>query len=259
VDDDTMDAQSDRAQTQGSAAAGRAPQPPGDPDDELATRLSELARSLQHQDNSHDTLVNIVRAAVELIPGVEEGSISVVFGRRHVHSEAATGELPRAVDKAQYETGEGPCLDAAFEEHTVRVPDMSAETRWPEFARRAVEAGACSMLAFQLYVDGDNLGALNVYARRPNAFEDESVHIGLLFAAHAAVAFATAQRREQLVQAVATRDLIGQAKGILMERFKITSDQAFHLLVQASQHTNQKLRDVADRLVASGELAARQD
>jgi AmiR/NasT family two-component response regulator len=107
------------------------------------------------------------------------------------------------------------------------------------------------MLSFQLYVSGDNLGALNLYNGSPEAFSDQSEHVGLLLASHAAVAMAGAQHEEQLLQAVATRDLIGQAKGILMERYKITADQAFSLLIRASQDTNSKLRDVADHLIAT--------
>lgn len=222
--------------------------------DELAMRLSELARDLERQEDPHDTLLGVVRAAVELIPGVEEGSISVVLGRREVRSEVPSGELPRAVDAVQNEVGQGPCLDAAFKQQTVRVTDMSREQRWPKFAARALEAGAASMLSFQLYVEGDNLGALNLYSSQPNAFDDESEHVGLLFASHAAIAYAAAQKHSGLQQAVATRQLIGQAQGILMERHKITGDQAFALLVRHSQQENIKLRELSERLVRSGEL-----
>lgn len=225
--------------------------------DGLATSFSDLARTLQQQDDPGSTLVEVVRAAVELIPGAEDGSISVVLRRRRVTSEAASGDLPKIVDALQESTGQGPCLDAAYLHETVRVPDMAAEQRWPEFASRAAAAGAASMLSFQLYVDGDNLGALNLYARTPGAFDDESEHIGLLFAAHAAIAYDSARRQSLLTQSVATRQLIGQAQGILMERHKITGDMAFALLVRASQHANVKLRDIAQQLVHSGVLAER--
>jgi transcriptional regulator with GAF, ATPase, and Fis domain len=226
--------------------------------DELATQLSELARLLQHEENSQATLERLVLAAVTLIPGAEEGSISVVTGRSHVESQAPSSDLPRRVDALQVETGQGPCLDAAFEQHTVRVSDMSTEQRWPAFAARASDAGVGSMLAFQLYVEGDNLGALNLYAKQTDAFDDESEHVGLLFAAHAAVAYAAVHHQDNLRNAMETRDLIGQAKGILMERYKLTGEQAFELLVQASQATHSKLRDVADELVHSGSLAGQQ-
>jgi transcriptional regulator with GAF, ATPase, and Fis domain len=223
--------------------------------DALAIQLSELARALQQEQHSEQTLERVVQAAVQLIPGAEEGSISVVTDRTNVGSQAPSSELPRHVDALQAETGQGPCLDAAFTDRTVRVADMRTEQRWPEFARRAYDAGAGSMLSFQLYVEGDNLGALNLYARQPGAFDDESEHVGLLFAAHAAIAYAAVHNQDNLHHAMDTRDLIGQAKGILMERFKLTSEQAFELLVQASQTTHRKLREVADELAHSGQLA----
>ncbi len=224
--------------------------------DELAVQLSELARTLQQQTDPHDALVGIVRAAVQLIPGCDEGSISVVLNRRHVTSEAASGELPRVVDALQNETGQGPCLDAVYHQETVRVSDMAGEQRWPLFARRALAAGAAGMLSFQLYVEGDNLGALNLYSQRPGAFDDESEHVGLLFAAHAAVAYAAVCTQAGLARSVETRQLIGQAQGILIERYKITPDEAFALLIRASQDSNRKLREIAERLVHSGVLTS---
>lgn len=138
------------------------------------------------------------------------------------------------------------------------MTDMRTEQRWPVFAKRAADLGVGSMLSIQLYVTGDNLGALNLYSEFAEAFNDESEHVGLLLAAHAAIAMAGAQQQEQLVQAIATRDLIGQAKGILMERHKITAEQAFTLLIRTSQLTNTKLRDIAEKLTTTGEPAARE-
>lgn len=112
------------------------------------------------------------------------------------------------------------------------------------------------MLAFQLYVEGDNLGALNLYAGTAGAFDDESEHVGLLFAAHAAIAYAGVRTQFQLQRAIATRELIGQACGILMERYKLSADRAFAVLVRTSQTGNVKLRDVADQLIHTGELPA---
>jgi len=222
--------------------------------DQLAVSLADFARHVGQEVNSSNTLDGVVAAAVELVPGADEGSISVVLGRRDVTSTAPSSDLPRRVDAVQAETGEGPCLDAVFNEQTVRVPDMRTEQRWPRFAQRAAEIGAGGMLSFQLWVAGDNLGALNLYSRSPGAFTDESEHVGLLFAAHAAIAYANAQKQDQLAQGLATRDLIGQAKGILMERYQISGDQAFAVLVRTSQNSNRKLRDVADYLISHREL-----
>ena len=169
-------------------------------------------------------------------------------------SHHPSSELPELVDALQMETGEGPCLDAAYEHQTVRVPDMASEERWPKFSAAALKLGAASMLSFQLYVDGDNLGALNLYGRTAHCFDEESEHVGLLFASHAAIAFADAEKVRHLNLALVRRDLIGQAKGILMERFKLTPEQAFRTLVRVSQDNNRKLFDVAEELSQSGRL-----
>ena len=223
-------------------------------DDELAGRPSDLARLLEKQDDVEQTLTAIVHSAVGTVPGAEHASISVVQRRREVHTRASTSELPRAVDHAQYDTGQGPCLDTLFEQQTVRLPDVPGERRWPEFTQRAAELGVGSMLGLQLYVEGDDLGALNLLSTQPDAFDDESEHVALLFASHAAVAMAGAEQQQRLRSAMHTRDLIGQAKGILMERFKITGDRAFRVLVHASQTSNRKLSEIAQDLVDSGEL-----
>ena len=110
--------------------------------DELALRFGRLPRALQRRHDPHGTLEEIVASAVALIPGAEEGSISVVVGRRQVRPEVPSGQLAARVDQLQGETGQGPCLDAAYEHETVRVPDMATELRWPDFSQRALEAGA---------------------------------------------------------------------------------------------------------------------
>lgn len=221
----------------------------------LATQLSDLARELQHEHDPDRVLAGIVQAAVQLIPGAADASISVVTGRKKVDSPVASGDLPRRVDALQSTSGQGPCLDAAYEDRIVRVPDLSRETRWPAFSRGAVELGARSMLSIQLFVEGDRLGALNLYGASPNAFDLESEQIGLLVAAHAAVAFADSQKISQLNEALVSRQLIGQAEGILMERYKLTAQQAFLVLSRASTTSNTKLREVAENLTSSGEMS----
>ena len=204
-----------------------------DGDDELATSFSQFARAVEQQQDAATTLDEVVRAAISLIPGCDEASISVILGRHRVTSEAASGDLPRAVDAIQELLGEGPCLQAAYTGETVRVSDMSSETRWPRFTGAALEAGAAGMMCFQLYVTKDNLGALNLFSRTPGTFDDESEHVD---------------------QKIATGQLIGQAQGILMDRHKLKADDAFALLVRVSQQRNVKLRDVAEGLVRSGQL-----
>ncbi len=220
----------------------------------LSEQLGIFARAMQAESDPDALLAEIVRSAVALIPGTDEGSVSLVTRRRKVTSLHPTSTLPERVDALQAETGQGPCLDALYQEQTVRVPDMAAERRWPDFARRATEEGAASMLSFQLFTNGDNLGALNLFGRQPHGFTEESEQIGLLFASQAAVAFAGARKVENLQIGLQARDLIGQAKGILMERFKLTPEQAFSMLAKVSQHTNRSLRAVAEELTLTGTL-----
>jgi GAF domain-containing protein len=195
-----------------------------------------------------------VTSAVTTVPDAEHASISAVRRRREVHTIAATGELSREVDRVQYATQQGPCLDSLYDQQTVRLPRLAEEQRWPDFVSAAAELGVGSMLAVQLYVAGDDLGALNLISTSVDAFDEEDEHVAVLFATHAAVAMADAQATDRLERAVSSRDLIGQAKGILMERFRITDHQAFLLLVRASQTSNAKLTSVAEELVRSGVL-----
>ncbi|MFE9750482.1 GAF and ANTAR domain-containing protein [Saccharothrix saharensis] len=225
--------------------------------DDLAARLNEVARALHRQGNAQETLDEIVRAAVGTIPGAKHAGIMTIVGKREVRTVAATDDVPRDVDQLQFDTGQGPCLTALYQQKIVSAPDLGEESRWPVFAGRALRLDVASMLSFRLFVAGDDLGALNLYSADTHAFDDESEHVGLLFAGHAAVALATAQEREHMAEAVQTRDLIGQAKGILMERHKLTADQAFAVLVRASQQANLKLRDLAERLTSTGELPTR--
>lgn len=220
----------------------------------LADRLSGLARAMQGAEGVQSTLEAIVGAAVSTVPGAEYASLSAVRGRREVVTVASTGELARAVDQAQYDAGEGPCLDALYDRAAVRMPDLTVESRWPAFVTRARQLAVGSLLAVQLYVEGDDLAALNMQSREAHAFTDESEHIARLFAAHAAVALAGAEQREHLTTALNSRDTTGQAKGILMERHKVTAPQAFAMLVRVSSRTNRRLVDIADQLATTGSL-----
>jgi len=199
-------------------------------------------------------LRSIVSAAVVNIDGADLAGITLVTRNASLSTPAATDQLVRTIDRVQYEVREGPCLSAAWERITVRADDLRTETRWPEFARRAVDLGVQSMLAFQLYVRDEVMGSLNLYSRRASAFNDEDENVGLPFASHAAVAMVGAQHENNLIAALAGRDIIGQAKGILMERYQITETAAFAVLVRTSQYNNRKLRDIAETLATTGTL-----
>jgi GAF domain-containing protein len=224
----------------------------------LAEVMSHVARELQEEHGDVEaTLHAITRSAVNTIPGADACGITFVKGRKEVESRASTAELPRRVDALQERLHEGPSLDAVWHEEVVRVDDVGADERWPAFAAEASDLGVGNMLCFQLFVRADQLGAMNVYASAPHSFDEEAQDIGLMLASHAAVALAGAQQEENLRAGMGHRDLIGQAKGILMERYKLTPDQAFGLLVRTSSVTNRKLRDVAEELSSTGELPRR--
>ncbi len=219
----------------------------------LGEVMGRVARRMQEEHGDVDaTLRAVTTAAVATVPHASECSISYVTGRREVESRASTGDLSREVDALQGRLGEGPCLDAVWEEEVVRVDDVAAEQRWPRFAREAAALGAGSMMCFQLFVSGDQLGALNLYSRDPGVFDDEAQEIGMMLAAHAAVAIAGAEHEQNLRRAVDRRDLIGQAEGILMERYEITADQAFGVLARVSQQTDRRLADIARELDDTG-------
>jgi GAF domain-containing protein len=160
------------------------------------------------------------------------------------------------VDSLQERLEQGPCMDAVWNQRIVRVDDVGADDRWPEFAMQAAGLGARSMMCFQLFVEGAQLGALNMYSHTRGAFDDESQDIGLLFASHAAVALAGAEHEANLRTGMNNRDVIGQAKGILMERHHLTADQAFGVLARVSQEMNRKLVDVARELTDTGAVPA---
>ena len=225
------------------------------PSDSVGAAMGDLARLLQagHADLEY-TLQAITAGAVDTVEGAQHAVITLVTGHGQVQSRAATGSLPDRIDALQTETGEGPCLQALWDQETVHVQDMATESRWPRFAPRAAGLGVGSMLCFQLFVDSDNLGALNLLSPEAGAFGPDATSVGLLFATHAAVALSGARREDQTRAALDTRDLIGQAKGILMERYRLTPDQAFSLLVRVSQHSHVKVRELAEQLSLTGHL-----
>jgi GAF domain-containing protein len=223
------------------------------PGEGLARDLSDLARQLQADSSMESLFDSIVGAVLQEVDAAEYGGISVIQGRR-VHTEAASDELVETIDELQYRAGDGPCLTSLREHITVRSADLETEPRWPGFAREAAGEGIRSMLSFQLFVEGDNLGALNLYATVPDAFTDDDESVGLLLAAHAAIAMKATRNNINLRAALVNRDIIGQAKGILMERLKIDQVEAFRLLSQASKRSNRKLIAIAEELTLTGDL-----
>jgi GAF domain-containing protein len=225
----------------------------GEPD-ALATALAKMARDLFAQGSVQHTLDRIVSYAVELVDGCESAGIMVVGRDRRIETLAATDEMVRTSDRIQGELDEGPCFDAARQEQEVyRIADLTKTVdRWPRYAGQARELGIGSMMGFLLFTDDENLGALDLYSSRPDAFTEQSEQVGRLLASHAAVAFASARSDEQLHEAITTRQRIGEAVGIMMERYKVSEQQAFAVLKKASQEQNIKLRELARTVVETG-------
>jgi transcriptional regulator with GAF, ATPase, and Fis domain len=225
----------------------------------LAEIFGRVARALLAAKDVDETLEQIAGLAVETIDGCDFAAMTIITGRS-VDTPAATDDVARAVDAIQYETGEGPCLDAIRERQVFRTDDLATEDRWPAFAHRAEhETGIVSMLSFRLFVEDDTMGALNLYSKREAAFDDDAVAVGAVFASHAAVALSSARHDENMDRAIASRDIIGQAKGILMSNDHLDADAAFDALRSASQRLNRKLVDVATDVTKTGELPTNPD
>lgn len=223
-------------------------------DADLSRRMAAVARDLRREHkNLEGTLAAIAESAVMNVPAAEDASITTVLQGKFVHSAAAAGELGARCDDLQGELGEGPCLESAIAQRTIRIEDMESEVRWPRFAVEAAALGVKSMICFQLYVEGFNFGSLNLHSTRARAFDDEAESIGSLFAAHAAIAFSSAREEQQIRAALTNRDVIGQAKGMLMERYKLSAQGAFAMLATLSQESNVKLADIAHQVVAEAE------
>lgn len=218
--------------------------------DTLSRALHTMAQQVQAAPDPQGTLDGIALAAVEVVDGAEYAAITMVVGGKHLQTVAATDQVARDVDQVQYDTQQGPCLDALYEHDVIQMHDMDSEQRWPDFTRRARDHGVRSMMCFRLFVQDRDAAALNLYASGADAFSADAQDAGRMLATHAAVALSAARRIDNLQRAVDSRDLIGQAKGVLMERHGLTADAAFSVLVRASQDENIKLIEVA-RTVAS--------
>lgn len=220
---------------------------------QLVIALRQAAEELIAHRSIRDletTLGQIVAAAVDTVPGAVAGGLSIIENGR-IRSRAPTGQSVDSLDQLQSELDEGPCITAVVDpppDGVIYAPDLASppdSERWPTFAPQAVAHGYRSMLSSQLAIPGDIHAALNLYSHVSRGFDDASRLIAGLFSTQAAILLYGADHAAHLEEAVSTRDLIGQAKGILMERFDVDEDRAFRMLVKSSQDTNIKLADVA--------------
>jgi GAF domain-containing protein len=217
--------------------------------------FAELAQIDFRNHELGDVLTRVAELAKKVIPGAAEVSVTLLQGA-NARTAASTGVLAYAVDQRQYERGRGPCVDAAVSGDVVLITDMASDVRWPAFGAEAADAGAHSSLSVGLPVQQALTGALNIYGTRPHAFSDADVELARQFAGYAAVALANAQLYSstaalatQMHEAMQSRAVIEQAKGILMNRHRCNPDEAFERLVRESQAANVKLRVVAQRIV----------
>ncbi len=231
----------------------------------LRTReaLDGLARLLLTEENTQSVLQRVVDLVVQVMPAGAEASVTLVRDHRPT-TAASTGSRALQLDETQYEQGHGPCLDAALHGQVMVIDDGRTEARWPEYLPAFLRYGALSSLAVPVPVPTvQSAAGLNIYAPEAGAFTDRHRDAAAQLAAYAAVALSNVDalqdargQAEHLRVAMASRAAIEQAKGILMERHRLTPDQAFRLLAEASMQTNRKVRDLAEDLVRTGELPA---
>ena len=226
---------------------------------EALERLGGLSLRELSMDSLLQTVADLSRT---VMPGNPETSVLLLVKDRPT-TVVHTGELAVDLDETQYRCGHGPCLHAARTGRLTEIADTRTETRWADYARHAAERGNLSSLSIPLLIDTDEqvTGALNIYAREPDAFDADSRSAATRFGPYAAVAagnlYAYQSARDladNLQAALESRAVIDQAKGVLIERYKLTPDQAFQLLAHSSMNANRKVRDIADHLVHTGEL-----
>ena len=215
----------------------------------VAHALADAARTISAPRSLDDTLDAIVHAARTSIPGFDHVGISVLHGNNKVETRAGTGQVVWECDAIQYSLGEGPCIGSLRQAPVVVAPHLSHDQRWPRYVPQAVGKGVRAQMAYRLYVEDDTLGGLNFYSTVSDTVPDGAGEIGELFAIHATLALGRALEEENLNSALTTRGLIGQAVGLTMARFQVTSERAFQFMVRASSTSNIKLRDIAQEIV----------
>jgi GAF domain-containing protein len=223
---------------------------------ELALALAELTQTLVDSEPLERLLRRVAELAVAVVPSRTHAGVTLLEGGQAV-TAACTDPLVLVLDQRQYETGDGPCLDAVRSGTINRTSTADSSLRWPQLTQWAREEGVHSLLAAPLVAGGLPVGALNLYGTRPDAFAAVDDELVLLFTAQASVALTNARlyRRAtalnaQLAEAMASRAVIEQAKGVLVGTRGLTPDEAFLELRDLSQHRNQKLREVALEVVA---------
>lgn len=216
---------------------------------DLAVRMAELARTIAAPRALVQVLNDVTATAVELIPGADIAGILLVKKGGEFESLADTTGLAAELDKLQHDFGEGPCAEAALQETVVRCDDLRTESRWPRYAPAAMELGVLAGLSFKLYTADRTAGALNLFSFRAGVWDADAETTGAVLAAHGAAAILATRHDEHMQAALSTRDRIGQAKGIIMERYGVDDVRAFEMLRLLSQESQTKLAEVANRVI----------
>jgi len=226
--------------------------------DELAAVYARMSGVLLSEETVSTALQLVTTLALETVPGSVGSGVTLIDEHGRRTSAASTDDLVEQADALQYELDEGPCLSAWAQQAVVRVDDTAAEQRWGRWCGAVQPLGLRSALSSAMVAGDTALGAIKVYAGQPEAYDARSEHVLTLFAAQAAILLSNVQTHERAQQlsdglkdALNSRDVIGQAKGILMAQDGVDADAAFAMLAAASQRENRKLRDVAQDLVGS--------
>jgi GAF domain-containing protein len=217
-----------------------------------ADRFAELAVELHESGGVVETVEAVLSFALDAVGCTQAGVAVLNHGLLEV--AAVTDPVIEQIYRFQLADGEGPLITAGFEQRMVRVPDTAEETRWPRWSEAIAALGLHSVMQVPLTLAGKTIGVLSLYSTKTDAFDDDDEAVAHILARHAAVAVATARHEQSLVEAVDARKLIGQAMGILMERFAIDGDRAFAILRRYSQDYNIKLRAVAQQLIETRKL-----
>ena len=218
---------------------------------DVATVLTEAAKTIDHPASLEETLDAVVHAARDTIPGFQHVGISILHRNGRIETKAGTDQLVWELDELQYSIDQGPCVDAMKSDPIMYLEDAHHDDRWPDYLPKAVERGLRAQLALRLYNDEQTLGGINMYCTTGPGIPPEAIQLAELFATHASIALGRKRFEHQLAEAVASRQVIGTAIGILMQRYEITEDRAFQFLVRASKTSNQKVRLIAQELIDS--------
>jgi GAF domain-containing protein len=211
--------------------------------------FAEFAWQTTQSTGMVDTITLILSTAQVLL-GADGAGLTMIRGGGRLSSTGETSAAITRSDELQHQLREGPCVEAATQTHNVLATDLALDTRWPRWGPQAAELGLHSVLSATLHTAGDRrLGALNLYGHATKQFTTRDLETARLFAAHALAALWSAIQTTNLTTALETRTEIGQATGILMNRYNLTADQATNVLKRYSQDTNTKLRDLAEKIV----------